>query len=167
MNTGSVGSYTLTYRVSDSAGNMATPVSRIVNVIVPVVVVTPPSVGAGGGGGGSASVGVSSPIGTNQNGQTVSQNNNMTLGIAALERLIKIQRDAKTAENQEKTESDTNTDKSSIIVSDIANSESREAITTLIEKGYVKNTKKFDPKRAMTRAEFVKVLSLAYGFEDM
>ncbi len=47
VNTALVGSYTVTYDVTDFAGNAATPVSRTVNVT--------PAVGTGGGGGGSLS----------------------------------------------------------------------------------------------------------------
>ena len=45
VNTAVIGSYTLTYNVSDSAGNPATPVTRTVNV-------TARNTGGGGGGGG-------------------------------------------------------------------------------------------------------------------
>ncbi len=45
VNTDTIGTYTLTYNVSDSAGNPATPVTRTVNV-------TARSNGGGGGGGG-------------------------------------------------------------------------------------------------------------------
>jgi len=47
VNTALVGSYTVTYNVSDFAGNSATPITRTVNVT--------PAAGTGGGGGGSAS----------------------------------------------------------------------------------------------------------------
>jgi hypothetical protein len=47
VNTASVGTYTLTYDVSDFAGNAATPVTRTVRV--------DPSASSGGGGGGSLS----------------------------------------------------------------------------------------------------------------
>ncbi len=43
VNTSLTGSYTLVYTVSDSVGNQATPVSRIVNVVVPAPVVIAPS----------------------------------------------------------------------------------------------------------------------------
>jgi hypothetical protein len=48
VNTAVVGSYTVTYNVSDAAGNPAIPVVRNVTVT--------PSVGTGGGGGGSMSI---------------------------------------------------------------------------------------------------------------
>jgi hypothetical protein len=35
VNTAAVGSYTVTYNVSDAAGNAATPVVRTVNVVLP------------------------------------------------------------------------------------------------------------------------------------
>ncbi|NNC58062.1 MAG: DUF5011 domain-containing protein, partial [Woeseiaceae bacterium] len=44
VNTALVGSYTVTYNVSDSAGNEAAPITRTVNVT--------PATGSGGGGGG-------------------------------------------------------------------------------------------------------------------
>ncbi len=168
VTTATIGSYTLTYNVSDSVGNTATPVSRIVNVIVAAPIVTAPAVGAGGGGGGgSASTAVSPLVSSNPNGQTALQNQNMTLGITALERILREQKANRETQASETVEGISPVESISIVVNDIANSESHDAITTLIEKGYVKNTKKFDPKRPMTRAEFVKVLSLAYGFEDM
>jgi hypothetical protein len=45
VNTQSPGAYTVTYTVTDFAGNEATPITRTVNVV--------PAVGTGGGGGGS------------------------------------------------------------------------------------------------------------------
>jgi hypothetical protein len=45
VNTAVVGSYSVTYNVSDSAGNAATPITRTVNV--------DPAAGTGGGGGGA------------------------------------------------------------------------------------------------------------------
>ena len=51
VNTALVGSYTVTYDVSDFAGNSATPITRTVNVI--------PAAGTGGGGGGG---GAASPL---------------------------------------------------------------------------------------------------------
>lgn len=48
VNTSLTGSYTLVYMVSDSVGNQAAPVSRIVNV---VAVTVSPTVTTGGGGG--------------------------------------------------------------------------------------------------------------------
>ncbi len=45
VNTALVGSYTVTYNVSDFAGNAATPITRTVNVT--------PAAGTGGGGGGA------------------------------------------------------------------------------------------------------------------
>jgi hypothetical protein len=48
---------------------------------------------------------------------------------------------------------------------DIKKSPYRDSIVTLIEKGFVKNTTKFFPERAITRAEFVKLLANAYGYE--
>jgi hypothetical protein len=51
VNTALVGSYTVTYNVSDFAGNSATPITRTVNVV--------PAAGTGGGGGGG---GVVSPL---------------------------------------------------------------------------------------------------------
>ncbi len=166
VNTATIGSYTLTYNVSDSAGNMAIPVSRIVNVIVAAPIVTAPAVG-GGGGGGSASTAVSPLISSNPNSQTALQNQNMTLGITALERILREQKANREAQSSETVEGISPVDSISIVVNDIENSDSQDAIITLIEKGYVKNSKKFDPKRAMTRAEFVKVLSLAYGFDEI
>lgn len=51
VNTSLTGSYVLTYTVSDGVGNMALPVSRIVNVVVaPIVIMTAQTSGAGGGG---------------------------------------------------------------------------------------------------------------------
>ena len=50
VNTAVVGSYTLTYNVSDFAGNAATAVTRTVTVA--------PAAGTGGGGGGAISIGV-------------------------------------------------------------------------------------------------------------
>lgn len=47
---------------------------------------------------------------------------------------------------------------------DIARSEYKDSIETLIEKWFVKNTVKFFPERSITRAEFVKILSNAYGY---
>lgn len=46
VNTTVVGSYTVTYNVSDFAGNAAAPITRTVNVI--------PSAGSGGSGGGGS-----------------------------------------------------------------------------------------------------------------
>lgn len=167
MNTSLTGSYTLTYSVSDSVGNAAIPVSRIVNVIVPVVVVVPPSSGAGGGGGGgSASSAIGVPVFSSAplNPSSVTTNSNpMALGITTLQRMLN---DSSKKETQTTSNSDHSNDSKNIIVSDIADSNYREAIVKMVEKGYMKNTKKFDPKRAMTRAEFIKVLSLAYGFEE-
>jgi hypothetical protein len=51
VNTAVVGTYTLTYNVTDFAGNAATPVERIVNV-------NPAAGQGGGGGGGSLSIGL-------------------------------------------------------------------------------------------------------------
>jgi hypothetical protein len=51
VNTALVGSYTVTYNVSDFAGNSATPITRTVNVT--------PAAGTGGGGGGGG--GAASP----------------------------------------------------------------------------------------------------------
>ncbi len=52
VNTATVGSYTLTYNVSDAAGNAATPVTRTVNVaVLPTISIAPASVGEGSGGG--------------------------------------------------------------------------------------------------------------------
>jgi hypothetical protein len=48
VDTAIVGSYTVTYNVSDFAGNPATPITRVVNVT--------PAQGTGGGGGGMLSV---------------------------------------------------------------------------------------------------------------
>ena len=45
VNTAVVGAYTVTYNVSDFAGNQATPITRTVNVV--------PAAGSGGGGGGA------------------------------------------------------------------------------------------------------------------
>jgi hypothetical protein len=47
VNTAVVGSYTVTYNVSDLAGNPAVPITRTVTVV--------PGTGTGGGGGGSIS----------------------------------------------------------------------------------------------------------------
>ncbi|MBT6208890.1 MAG: tandem-95 repeat protein, partial [Woeseia sp.] len=47
VNTALVGSYTVTYNITDSAGNPALPITRTVNVT--------PSTGTGGGGGGTLS----------------------------------------------------------------------------------------------------------------
>ena len=47
VNIGLLGSYTVTYNVSDFAGNAATPITRTVNVT--------PAVGTGGSGGGAVS----------------------------------------------------------------------------------------------------------------
>jgi len=44
VNTSVLGSYTVTYNVSDAAGNVATPVVRMVNVVNVVVDTTPPTV---------------------------------------------------------------------------------------------------------------------------
>ena len=54
VNTSLTGSYTLMYSVLDSVGNIAVPVSRVVNVVGVPVVVTIPNTGAGGGGGSPA-----------------------------------------------------------------------------------------------------------------
>ena len=51
VNTAVVGSYTVTYNVTDLAGNEATPITRTVSVA--------PAAGTGGGGGGGGSVGLS------------------------------------------------------------------------------------------------------------
>jgi len=52
VNTATVGTYTLTYHVSDAAGNAATAVTRTVNVVVfPTVSIAPASVLEGSGGG--------------------------------------------------------------------------------------------------------------------
>ncbi|MFQ5634225.1 MAG: DUF5011 domain-containing protein, partial [Gammaproteobacteria bacterium] len=48
VNTAVVGAYTVTYNVSDFAGNAAAPISRTVNVT--------PAAGSGGGGGGAIAV---------------------------------------------------------------------------------------------------------------
>jgi hypothetical protein len=48
VNTAIVGSYTVTYNVSDFAGNSATAISRTVTVA--------PAAGAGGGGGGGGAM---------------------------------------------------------------------------------------------------------------
>ena len=45
VNTALAGTYTVTYNVSDSAGNSATQITRTVNVV--------PAAGSGGGGGGT------------------------------------------------------------------------------------------------------------------
>lgn len=90
----------------------------------------------------------------------------MALGIPALERLLK-----KGSQNSETsttwTDLASTTSTRDLIVSDIENSRYEQAIATMIESGYVKNAKKFNPERPMTRNEFIKVLSLAYGFEEM
>lgn len=88
----------------------------------------------------------------------------MQLGINALERLLRNTPEGVHTETQAPLSTTSTQD---IIVSDIDNSDYQEAITAMIESGYVKNTKKFDPERPMTRNEFMKVLSLAYGFEEM
>jgi len=52
VNTATVGTYTLTYNVKDTAGNTATAVTRTVNVVVfPTVSIAPASVPEGSGGG--------------------------------------------------------------------------------------------------------------------
>lgn len=45
-----------------------------------------------------------------------------------------------------------------ILATDIENSEAKDAIVSLIEQGYVKNVKNFNPKRKITRGEFIKIL---------
>ena len=151
VNTAVIGSYTITYRVSDMAGNPATPISRVINIIAstPIVGIT----GGGGGGGGGSSSSTQS-IGNTSN---IIQNQ---LGISVLQKMLETQ-------IQNNSEKYTNPIEWSLLVQDIENSQYKEAIITLIEKGYINNTTKFDPKRNMTRAEFIKVLSLSYGFNDM
>ena len=53
VNTATAGTYTVTYNVSDSAGNAATEVTR---TVVVNAVVTPPPPPSGGGGGGAFSL---------------------------------------------------------------------------------------------------------------
>lgn len=50
---------------------------------------------------------------------------------------------------------------------DIDDSDAKEQITKLIKKGYIKNSEKFDPKRNMTRGEFIKILALSNDFIEM
>jgi len=52
VNSNVVGTYTVTYNVSDATGNHATQVTRTVNVLSVPVVSVPSSGGGGGGGGG-------------------------------------------------------------------------------------------------------------------
>ena len=82
----------------------------------------------------------------------------MQLGIVALQRVL---------QNTHTQETSVQTNREHIIVSDITDSAHEQAIKSMIEMGYMKNTKKFDPKRPMTRNEFIKVLSLAYGFVEV
>ncbi len=56
VDTGSAGTYTVRYNVSDAAGNAATEVTRTVTVNAPPVVAPPPTPVATGGGGGSISL---------------------------------------------------------------------------------------------------------------
>jgi hypothetical protein len=123
-----------------------------------------PSSGAGGGSASSA-VGVS-PVFSSAplNPSSITTNTNpMALGITTLQRMLN---DSSKKETQNPSNRYLSIDSKNIIVSDVADSRYKEAIVKMVEKGYMKNTKKFDPKRAMTRAEFIKVLSLAYGFEE-
>ena len=46
-----------------------------------------------------------------------------------------------------------------VLTEDIGTSAAKDMITFFIEKGYVKNGKKFNPTKNMTRAEFIKILS--------
>lgn len=82
VNTAVIGSYTITYRVSDMAGNPATPISRVINIIAstPIVGIT----GGGGGGGGGSSSSTQS-IGNTSN---IIQNQ---LGISVLQKILETQ----------------------------------------------------------------------------
>ena len=160
VNTSIIGSYSVTYTVSDTAGNTATAV-RTVNVIVATPITT---TGGGGGGGGSSSYGVSSsPNSTSSSNSSSSANSSMSLGLAALQRILNNSINS-SEQSSETSHSNTTTD---IIVSDIDTSYAKEEITILIEKGYVRNAEKFDPTRKMTRGEFIKILSLANDFVEM
>lgn len=82
--------------MSDSAGNRAIPVSRIVNVIAATPIVTPPTGGpGGGGGGGSNSIGgvpLLTGTPTSSTTSTTNINKNMQLGVVALERILEKER---------------------------------------------------------------------------
>lgn len=53
---------------------------------------------------------------------------------------------------------------SGVVAGDIRFSKYREAIEILVARGYMQNAKLIYPNRAITRAEFLKILSLAQGY---
>jgi S-layer homology domain/Domain of unknown function (DUF5011) len=59
VNTAIPGTYILTYRKTDAAGNIAIPVTRTITVTAPVISGGSGGGGSGGGGGGGGSVGLS------------------------------------------------------------------------------------------------------------
>lgn len=100
--------------------------------------VTPPTTGGGGGGGGGGSTGGGTPgSGT----PTSTPTGTPPTGTTGTPKPIEVK------------------------AKDIAKSIYKSAIETLIEKGFVKNTVKFAPQKPITRAEFVKILANAYGFD--
>lgn len=55
---------------------------------------------------------------------------------------------------------------SEIISQDISRSPYRSAIQVLIQRGVINNSVKILPNRSITRAEFLKLLSIAYGYTE-
>lgn len=51
-----------------------------------------------------------------------------------------------------------------IVARDISRSQYRTAIETLIQKGVINNATKIAPNRTITRAEFLKLISIAHGY---
>ncbi|MBX9808889.1 DUF5011 domain-containing protein, partial [Candidatus Gracilibacteria bacterium] len=167
VNTSLTGTYILTYRYVDTAGNTGST-TRIVSVIsavaIPPVVIppTPPvQTQTVGGGGAAGSYGSYNSPSVNFNSAPSSESSNsnnrrnLVLGIARLMQIL-----GKNTENREIEET------KNIEILDIKQTELKDIVTSFIEKGFIPETSYFEPTKNMTRAEFIKIVSLANGFVE-
>ena len=174
VNVNNTGSYTVAYVYGDASGNTGS-LSRVVNVIAAPARV----VGGWGGGGSSSSYGSYNqaylPISRNAPSNTTTLANNITrnLGIALLQR--NLNNATSTFEADPKTDPAKTTPivifqersfANSINIDDISESIAERIIKVLMTRWVLKNSNKFEPKRDITRAEFVKILTLVLGLEE-
>ena len=172
VNTGMTWTYTILFNVTDGVGNMAIPVMRTIYVVASPPIVSLPS---SWWGGSSASY-----VGTTMNYSSNSSSNqitsSMTLGIVALQKnldgsfLISKKWETSIDNTQElflKNSTPAVIIKKISFAEDITDSSSQKEIITLIKKWVINNTKKFYPQKNMTRAEFIKIVSLLYNFQEL
>ena len=169
VNTSILWNYTLLYTVSDGVGNLAIPAVRTVTVIANIPVIE--TVTGGGWGGGGSSIGSmisyvnavfeSAPTRiTTQISQISYGEGSMTLWLPWLMRILREKIEKESARNYMEPANTVPAIK--IVTSEKIGPN----IVEMIEKWYIRNVKDLRLQAKISRAEFIKIISLMNGYTD-